>query len=340
MQGAQRTDSLLLGDADRTAIAIAEDGSRRTLPQVTLQAGELPPPGVFAPDKRVLEFELGLPPVHSACTIELTNGLVTRIQQGDTTVDSLTLFGDAIEGVELDGTTRTVRHTLGTDEKGRDLLARVLFGGRVSIMVGIVATAVSLLIGVCYGATAGYFGGRIDRTMMSAVDILYAVPFMFIVILLMVIFSRSLIMLFIALGAVQWLTMSRIVRGQVLGLKEMDFVVAAKISGARTPSIIFQHLLPNAIGPVIVYATLTVPAVILEESFLSFIGLSVQYNGQALDSWGALVKQGVDAFGSGGDNLWLLLFPCLAMAATLLGLNALGDGLRDCFDPKQNRSDA
>lgn len=340
VRGAQHADSLTLGGEGSQAVETREDGTARVLPAVTLVVGERPPDGVFLDSSRLVEFDLGQPAVDRSYQITLAHGLVTEMQRDGQAVENLILLGDAIREVRIDGEIREVSHLLGTDEKGRDLLARVLFGGRVSIMVGVVATAVSLLIGVCYGAIAGYFGGRVDRVMMSIVDILYAVPFMFIVILLMVIFSRSLIMLFIALGAVQWLTMSRIVRGQILTLKEMDFVTAARIGGAKTPSIIFQHLLPNAMGPVIVYATLTVPAVILEESFLSFIGLSVQYNNQALDSWGALVKQGIDAFGTDGSNLWLLLVPSLAMATTLLGLNALGDGLRDCFDPRHNRSDA
>ena len=173
--------------------------------------------------------------------------------------------------------------------------------------------------------------------MMSSVDILYAIPFMFLVIILMVSFGRSLILLFIALGAVQWLTMARIVRGQILSLKEMEFVEAAKMCGSGPLKIIFKHLLPHTIGPVIVYTSLTVPVVILEESFLAFIGLQVQFNGLSLDSWGTLIDNGVKALGGDGERIWLLIYPSIAMAVTLFGMNALGDGLRDIFDPKAKK---
>ncbi len=207
------------------------------------------------------------------------------------------------------------------------------------------ATLASLVIGVMYGAAAGYAGGRLDRLMMAAVDILYAIPFIFLVIILMVSFGRSemlrghsIFLLFVALGAVQWLTMARIVRGQVLSLKQREFVEAARAGGAGPVRVLWRHLIPNTSGPVVVYTTLTVPIVILQESFLAFIGLSVEYKGMALDSWGALVNQGMQALGSGGSQSWLLVFPSLAMVVTLLGLNCLGDGLRDVLDPRMNNS--
>jgi oligopeptide transport system permease protein len=218
-------------------------------------------------------------------------------------------------------------HPFGTDLHGRDLLARVLYGGRVSILVGLVATFVSFLVGVGYGAVSGYFGGRLDNLMMRFVDVLYSLPYMFLVILLMVYFSRSLWMLFAALGLVQWLTMARIVRGQVLSLKAQEFVEAARSLGAGSGTIIFRHLVPNALGPILVYATLTVPAVMLQEAFLSFLGLGVQ---PPAASWGTLVNDGsgVIAFFP-----WMVIFPGLALALTLFSLNFLGDGLRDALDP-------
>jgi len=239
----------------------------------------------------------------------------------------LPLHAPDAQHLELGATGPSWNHPFGTDVLGRDLLARVIAGGRISILVGLVATLVSFLVGVGYGATAGYFGGRTDDVMMRFVDVLYSLPYMFLVILLMVYFSRSLIMLFVALGLVQWLTMARIVRGQVLSIKQQEFVEAARSMGTRNFEIIFRHVVPNALGPIIVYATLTVPAVMLQEAFLSFLGLGVQ---PPAASWGTLVNEGarVIAFFP-----WLALFPGSALAVTLFCLNFLGDGLRDALDP-------
>jgi oligopeptide transport system permease protein len=233
---------------------------------------------------------------------------------------------------EFKGVPEPQTHFFGTDQLGRDLLTRVMQGARVSLMVGLVATLVSFLIGVMWGATAGFLGGKVDNIMMRIVDVMYGLPFMFLVILLMVIFqempaSAKLYLLFVALGAVQWLTMSRIVRGQVIGLKHREFVEAARCIGVRKRTIIVRHLIPNALGPIIVYATLTVPAVMLREAFLSFLGLGVQ---APFASWGSLAAEGAQDLG----HPWLIIFPGAALAATLLSLNFLGDGLRDALDPQ------
>lgn len=219
-------------------------------------------------------------------------------------------------------------HYFGTDGIGRDLFVRTLYGGRVSLMVGIVATLVSLIIGVAYGATAGYLGGRVDNIMMRIVDVLYTVPFMFFVILLMVVFGRHLILIFVAIGAINWLDMARIVRGQTLSLKHREFIEAAEAVGVSTPAIIRRHIVPNLLGIVVVYITLTIPQVILIESFLSFLGLGVQ---EPLTSWGALVNEGAEDMESAP---WSLIFPALFLATTLFCFNFIGDGLRDALDPK------
>ena len=222
-------------------------------------------------------------------------------------------------------------HWLGTDQLGRDLLTRILHGGRISLLVGVAATSVSLLIGVLYGAVAGFVGGRTDSVMMRVVDILYALPFTIFVIILMVFFGRNLILMFVAIGAVEWLTMARIVRSQVLSLRKKEFVEAAMVMGLGRRAILLRHIIPNTLGPVIVYATLTVPNVMLLEAFLSFLGLGVQ---PPMSSWGLLIKEGVETM---EEYPWMLIFPSIALSVTLFSLNFLGDGLRDALDPRASK---
>lgn len=233
---------------------------------------------------------------------------------------------------------------LGTDPQGRDLLARILWGSRTSILVALMAAATSLLIGVTYGALSGYLGGRIDNLMMRIVDVLYSVPFIFIVIFLITVVNEYRVELednygidrevvfFVVIGAIYWLTMARVVRGQVLALKHTEFIQAARVMGASTPRILFLHLVPNVLSVVIVYLTLTIPAVMLFEAFLSFLGLGIE---APKVSWGILAKDGTEAITPIDTTWWLVVFPALAMGSTLLALNVLGDGLRDALDPKQ-----
>jgi oligopeptide transport system permease protein len=313
------------------AIALNNDGQPSVaLPAVMLTAGVVPPAGVFPENEKVVLLRVSedRPPVTYAITIEA--GVVRAVLRDGVPSEGVTLRGEQVQQVRVNGRGAEIVHRLGTDHLGRDVCSRTLVGGQVSLLVGLVATVVSLAIGVLYGATSGYLGGRADRWMMGGVDVLYAVPFMFLVILLLTFFNRSLLMLFIALGAVQWLTMARIVRGQVLSLVNAEFISAARLSGASHWRIITRHLIPNCLGPVIVYTTLTVPAVILQESFLAFLGLGVGFAGRQVDSWGALVSAGAQST----NQPWLLIVPATVMAVTLLALNLLGDGLRDALDPR------
>ena len=220
-------------------------------------------------------------------------------------------------------------HYFGTDGNGRDLLVRILHGGRLSLSIGLIATFVSVFIGVIYGTIAGFFGGKLDIFMMRIVEILYAMPYLIFVIILMVVFGRNIYFLFIAIGAVEWLTMARIVRGQTISLKEKEFIETSKALGQSNSLIIIKHIIPNLAGPIIVYITLMVPSVIILESFLSFLGLGVQ---EPLTSWGVLISEGSREMETAW---WLLIFPGSFMVITLASLNFIGDGLRDAIDPKE-----
>jgi len=242
----------------------------------------------------------------------------------------------AVYGYEQQDLTNTfsppnAKHWLGTDQLGRDLLVRLLFGGRVSLGVGLAATFVALTIGVTYGAVSGFFGGKLDAVMMRTVDIIYSLPFAIFVILLMVFFGRNIVLLFVAIGAVEWLTMARIVRSQVMAVKKMEFIEAARSIGFGRRRIIFRHILPNILGPIIVYTALTIPGVMMLESFLSFLGLGVQ---PPMSSWGVLIKDGAEKM---EEYHWLLVYPAALFSLTLLSLNFVGDGLRDALDVRSSK---
>lgn len=234
----------------------------------------------------------------------------------------------AYQDLDLGASAPSSAHLLGTDVLGRDLFSRILYGARISLLVGFIATTVALIIGVSWGIIAGYFGGKIDSVMMRIVDVLYGLPFIIFIILLMVIFGRNLWLLFLAIGAIEWLTMARIVRAQVLTLKNQEFVLAAQAMGVSNFSMFRRHLLPNILGPIAVYGTLTIPQVMLLESFLSFLGLGIQ---PPMSSWGTLIKDGVESM---EEYSWLLIYPGLTFTITLFALNFFGDGLRDALDPK------
>jgi len=242
--------------------------------------------------------------------------------------DLIAPYSYEMQNLSLGASPPSADHWLGTDTLGRDMFSRILYGGRVSLLVGFLATTVALTIGVTWGLISGYAGGRIDTVMMRIVDILYAMPFTVFIILLMVIFGHSIYLLFLAIGSVEWLTMARIVRAQVLGIRNQEYIQAAVAMGLPNHRIISRHVLPNIMGPVIVYTTLTVPGVILLESFLSFLGLGVQ---PPQSSWGVLISYGVETM---EEYPWLLIYPALALSLTLFSLNFLGDGLRDALDPR------
>ena len=235
------------------------------------------------------------------------------------------------QDLNLGATAPSAAHWFGTDIFGRDLLTQILYGGRISLAVGFIATAVALIIGVSWGSVAGYCGGRIDAVMMRFVDVLYALPFMIFIILLMVVFGRNMILLFLALGAVEWLTMARIMRTQVQSLKQKEFVEAATSTGLSPLVILYRHIIPNAVGPMIVYTTLTIPSVMLLEAFLSFLGLGIQ---PPATSWGLLISYGAETM---EEYPWLLIFPGAALTLTLFSLNFLGDGLRDALDVRGSK---
>ena len=235
------------------------------------------------------------------------------------------------QNLMLGATAPSTAHWLGTDIFGRDMLTRIMYGGRVSLMVGFIATAVALVIGILWGSIAGFVGGRVDAVMMRIVDIMYALPFMIFIVLLMVVFGRNILLLFVAIGAVEWLTMARIVRGQVMTLRKQEFVEAAYSMGLSRWAIIRRHIIPNTLGPVIVYTTLTIPSVMLLEAFLSFLGLGIQ---PPQSSWGLLINYGVETM---EEYPWLLIFPGITLSLTLFALNFLGDGLRDALDPRASK---
>ena len=235
------------------------------------------------------------------------------------------------QNLDVGATPPSGEFLLGTDTLGRDLLSRILYGARVSLLVGFVATAVALVIGVSWGIIAGYFGGRIDSVMMRIVDVLYGLPFIIFIILLMVIFGRNIWLLFMAIGAVEWLTMARIVRGQVITVKNQEYVMAAQAMGVPNLRLFVKHIFPNILGPIAVYATLTIPQVMILEAFLSFLGLGVQ---PPMSSWGTLIRYGVESM---EEYSWLLIYPGLTFTITLFALNFFGDGLRDALDPKTSQ---
>lgn len=243
---------------------------------------------------------------------------------------SFTAFDESQQNLDAVAQPPSLTYLMGTDLLGRDLFTRILIGGRISLFIGLVATVVAMVIGVAYGLISGMAGGRLDNAMMRFVDVLYGFPFMAFVILLTVIFERSLVLLFVAIGAVEWLTTARVVRGQVLSLMNQEFVLAARVNGAGSLRILWRHLVPNVMGQVVIYASLTVPGIMLLEAVLSFLGLGVQ---PPQSSWGTLIQEGANNMET---SPWMLLFPGTLFITTLLALNTLGDALRDALDPKSD----
>ncbi|MEZ5926229.1 MAG: ABC transporter permease subunit [Hyphomicrobiaceae bacterium] len=272
-------------------------------------------------DGRVLVTVTGTKPVDTR---------ITRYVDRSDSFDDTQVVSTAADGLSLTMSAAIDQKyfLLGTDPSGRDLLTRTLVAGRVSLAIGLLAGLVALAIGVVYGAAAGLIGGKTDEIMMRIVDILYALPFTFFVIMLVVFFGRNFVLMFIAVGAVLWLDMARIVRGQTLSIRRQEYVQAAEALGVGSAGILWRHVIPNALGPIIVYVTLLVPQVIILESFLSFLGLGVQ---EPMSSWGVQISQGARSIETA---TWLLLYPSLLLTTTLFALNFIGDGLRDALDPK------
>jgi oligopeptide transport system permease protein len=334
-EGGTRHKAIDLGEGEY--LRLREGGAR--LDAKRIAGGEAAPPGVPAVAGRsVVMLDLVRRSAEDRYRAEARYAggqCVAVTKNGASTDEEVRIPASSVLDVRLDDATLLHVHLLGTDQEGRDTLTRVIWGGRISLLFGLIATFVSLVIGVLYGSIAGYVGGRADVAMMRFVDILYALPFMFMAILLVVVFGRQFFVLIAALGLVTWLTPSRIVRGQVLSLKRREFVDAARTLGASDWTILRRHLIPNTMGIVVIVTTLTIPEVILLESFLSFIGLTVLYEGKPLESWGSLVDYGRQALSGSGDNWWLLVMPAVAMSVTLFSMNFLGDGLRDALDPQQ-----
>lgn len=321
-----RTAQLLFPDAREPVAA----------PPVLVTAGAPPPPGLFTEGWRVAYVRIAVQRQVERWQVTVTAGVVTALTCDGQPVAKAILRGDDILRCSVDGRERTVFHLLGTDQLGRDQLARLLHGGQISLLVALVATAVAMLIGVLYGAIAGWRGGHGDAAMMAAVDVMSCLPFLLLIIVLMAVLGRSLHWFFLTLGAVSWLTTARLVRAQVMTLMATDWVLAARASGLPPARIILRHLIPACAGVIAAAAILTVPLVIMEESLLSFVGLGIQSaEGKAIDSWGTLIAQGMAGLGPGGERVWLLATPCLAMVATLLCCGVLGDALRRAAEPRR-----
>jgi oligopeptide transport system permease protein len=335
-EGGLRHDRVDVGERDELRL---KTGGAHVAARA-LEVGSDAPPGVPTTTGRsVVLLEQVRRAVEDRYVVEATfapDGTTTSVTKGGAAVDGeRRVAGVSVLDVRLDGERLSHVHLLGTDQEGRDTLSRVIFGGRISLLIAVSATLVTIVFGVMYGAVSGYAGARTDVAMMRVVDVLYALPFMFLVILLVASYGQTLTAFVVALAAVTWLTPARVVRGQVLSLKRREFVDAARTLGASRLKILTRHLVPNTAGIVVVYTTLLIPEVILVESFLSFVGFSVLYDNRPLESWGSLVDYGRLALGANGENWWLLVVPATAMSLTLFSFNFLGDGLRDALDPQQ-----